>query len=93
MATELHALIEGFNAVYLIKDMITDILGCTVGIDAYLESKTFFTVISKDVNTTERRFITTCTRYGSRTQRASCIQLCGLQYRPTQQIQLPNNPY
>lgn len=51
---DLHDLVEGFDADFVIKEMITDILGREAGIDTYVDSNTVLDVISKDRVTTEK---------------------------------------
>lgn len=57
MAAEFHELIEGFDAAYVIKDMIKDILGRKVRIHAYIDSKTVFDIVAQQGNSTERRLL------------------------------------
>lgn len=55
MSSELHALILGFDYAFIIRNLLEEILGRKVRLDAYVDIKTVFDVISKDGNTTERR--------------------------------------
>lgn len=55
MAAELHALTLGFDYAFVIKDLLEDILGRKIKIEALIDSKTVFNVITKEGSTTERR--------------------------------------
>ena len=55
MAAEIQALVLGFDYAYVVKDLIEEILGRTIMLDAMVDSKTVFDVIAKDAKTTERR--------------------------------------
>lgn len=55
MAAELHALILGFDLAYINREMMMEILGRGIPIEAYVDSRTVFDDITKDVRTTGRR--------------------------------------
>ena len=55
MAAELHALTLGFDYAIIIREMLNEILGRMLKIEAMIDSKTVFNVIAKDSQTTERR--------------------------------------
>lgn len=55
MESEIHALVLGFDYAYIIKDMVRDITGMNMPIEAIVDSRTVFDVIEKDGLTTERR--------------------------------------
>lgn len=52
MAAVLHARSEGFDATYVVKDMIEEVPGRHVPIYAYIDSKTVFEVVPKQGSTT-----------------------------------------
>lgn len=55
MASELHALVAGFDAAFWLCDLVNQILGRDIPIEAYVDSKTVFDVVAKDGVTTEKR--------------------------------------
>lgn len=55
LAAEVHALVLAFDMAYVIQDMLHEILGRKIEIDAYVDSKTLFDVVAKDGNTSEKR--------------------------------------
>ena len=55
LAAELHAFVLAFDYAYVLKDMITEIIGRELDLIAYIDSKTLFDVVAKDSNTTEKR--------------------------------------
>ena len=55
MAAELFALVIGFDYAYLVRDLILELTGIEMMIEALVDSKTVFDVIAKDAKTTERR--------------------------------------
>lgn len=54
MALELHTLILGFDFVFIIRNLLEEILDRKVPIDAYVDRKTVLDVTDKDGKTTER---------------------------------------
>jgi len=55
MAAELHALIYGFDSAYLARDILQELLGLRLDIDAYVDSRTVFNVVAKQSSTLEKR--------------------------------------
>ena len=55
MAAELLGLVYGFDNAYLLQHMLTEILGYTVPVDAYADSKIVFDIIAKRGPTLEKR--------------------------------------
>lgn len=55
LAREIHALVLGLDATFPIHNFIGEITGHKHGIEAYVDSKTVFDVISKKGRTTEKR--------------------------------------
>ena len=55
MAAELLALVHGFDIAYVLQQMLQDILGKSIPIDGYLDSRTVFNVIAKNGPTLEKR--------------------------------------
>lgn len=47
MVAEIHALIEVFDASYVIKGMMEELLGQEVDIDAYMDSQTVLHIVAK----------------------------------------------
>ena len=54
MAAEIQALVLGFDFAFLIKDLVDEILGTDMRIEALIDSKTVFNVVAKDGKTAER---------------------------------------
>lgn len=55
LAAEVHGLLLGFDFGLLVKDLLEEILGRTLLMEAMVDSWTLFSVIAKDAPTTERR--------------------------------------
>ena len=55
LAAEVHGLVLAFDHSFIIQDMIKEILGRTLDVEAYVDSKTLFDVVAKNSNTTEKR--------------------------------------
>ena len=55
MAAEIQALVLGFDFAFIVKDLIEEILGREVKLEALVDSKTVFDVIARDAQTSERR--------------------------------------
>ena len=55
MAAEKHALFSGFDNSYMVQDIVSEILGRKIEIDAYGDSRTVFNVVAKHSNTLEKR--------------------------------------
>lgn len=55
MAAEIQALVLGFDYAFVVKDLIEEILGHHISLDALIDSRTVFNVIAKDAQTAERR--------------------------------------
>ena len=55
MVAELHALIWGFDNAYIVQDIVSEILGRKIEIDAYVDSRTVFNVVAKHSNTLKKR--------------------------------------
>ena len=55
MAAELHALVLGFDYAFLVKDLVEEILGRKIVVEAMVDNKSVFNVIAKDGKTAERR--------------------------------------
>lgn len=55
MAAEVPSLILGFDLYFVMRDMITDIMGNRIPLEDYVDNRTVFEVIAKDAITTERR--------------------------------------
>lgn len=53
MASELHALIIGFDHACTIRGLLEEIVGQKVDLDAYVDSKTVFDAVATDRKTTE----------------------------------------
>lgn len=56
MASEAHPLVPGFDFSFLILKILSKILGRCIGLEAYVDIRTFFNVISKYGATIKRRF-------------------------------------
>lgn len=54
MATEIHALILGFDQTYATRDLLTELIGRKVEITGFVDSKTLFDVVTKDGTTTKK---------------------------------------
>lgn len=55
MAAEVHALIHAVDVVTLIGDALNELLGRTIALEAYVDSRSLFKVVTKNRNTAERR--------------------------------------
>lgn len=55
MAAEVQALVLGFDYAFIVKDLIEEIIGRSIRLEALIDSKTVFNVIAKDGQTAERR--------------------------------------
>lgn len=56
MASEVHDLVLGsYFAVFFIRDLLTEILGKVVPLEALVDSKTAFDIVTKDGKITKRR--------------------------------------
>ena len=55
MAAEVHAMVLGFDYVYIIRDLIYEITGRKLDIEAITDSKSLFNVVTKDGQAAERR--------------------------------------
>ena len=55
MAAEIHGLIYGYDNAFVTKSMIEEILGVSIPIDGYVDSRTLFNVVAKFASTTEKR--------------------------------------
>lgn len=55
MAAELHSLIYGFDQAFVTGDMLQELLGRKVHIDAYVDSRTVFNVVAKTAATLKKR--------------------------------------
>ena len=55
MAAEIQALTLGFDYAFIVKDLVDEILGRQLRIEAMIDSKTVFNVVAKEGKTTERR--------------------------------------
>lgn len=55
MEAEIQALSLGLDYKFLIKDLIEEIIGRTLQLEAMIESNIIFNVVSKDGQTAERR--------------------------------------
>lgn len=53
MASEIHALVLGFDFSYIICDLVREILGNAVPLEAFVDSKSAFYIVSKDDITCE----------------------------------------
>lgn len=57
MAAELLALVHGFDHAYVVQFTLKELLGSTVQIDAYVDSRTTFNCVGKNANTLEKRLL------------------------------------
>lgn len=55
MASEIHALVHGFDSAYITKHLIEEVMGTKLEIDRYVDSKTLIDVVSKSAATSEKR--------------------------------------
>jgi hypothetical protein len=55
MAAELHGLVLGFDNAFVVRQMVSEISGREIPIDAYIDSKTVFDTITKLGTTLEKR--------------------------------------
>lgn len=55
MAAEIHALMYGFDRAFITKTILEEILGRTIEIDGYVDSKTLLDVVAKSAATLEKR--------------------------------------
>jgi hypothetical protein len=55
MAAELHGLVLGFDNAFSVREMVSEILGRKIPIDAYVDSKTVFDTVTKLGATLEKR--------------------------------------
>ena len=55
MAAEVQALVLGFDFSFVVKDLIEELLGREIKLEAMVDSKTVFDVIARDSQTAERR--------------------------------------
>lgn len=55
MAAEVHGLVLSFDYAYILRDLVSEIIGGKVTIEAFVDSKTLFNVVAKDGATSERR--------------------------------------
>lgn len=55
LAAEIQALVLGFDSAFLVKDLVEELLGRTIKLEALIDSKTVFNVIAKDGKTSEKR--------------------------------------
>lgn len=55
LASEFHYIIVGFDFAYILRNLMSDMLGREVEVETLVDSKTVFEIISKDGNSTERR--------------------------------------
>lgn len=56
LAAELHALVLGFHASFVIREMLQEITGRTINIEEFVDSKTIFDVVAKDGGLMENAF-------------------------------------
>lgn len=54
MASEIHALVLGFDHAYVIRDMVAEILQRYIQLKAFVDSKTVFDVLAKQGKTCEK---------------------------------------
>ena len=57
LAVELLALVHGFDQAYVVQDMLRQITGKTIDIDAFIDSQTLFNLVAKHSNPLERRLL------------------------------------
>ena len=55
MAAEVHGLVYGFDSAFIEKNIIEELLGTSIPMDVYVDSKTLFNIVAKDGNTAEKR--------------------------------------
>lgn len=55
MAAEIHALFYGFDNAYMAKDMVSEVLGRTIPVDGYIDSRTLLNKVGKEAKTLEKR--------------------------------------
>lgn len=55
MAAEIHALVYGFENAYIARDIVSEILGRSVAVDAFIDSRTLFIVVPKNAGTLGKR--------------------------------------
>lgn len=56
MDAEVQALVLGFDYSYVVKDLIEELMGRKLRLEALVDRKTLYTVIAKDATTAQRRF-------------------------------------
>lgn len=55
MAAEVQGLVLGFDYAFVIRQLLFEILGRKICLEAFVDSKTLFNVVGKDGATTDRR--------------------------------------
>ena len=55
MAAEVHGLIHGFDAAYVTRHMMEEILGKEIPMDIFVDSRTLFNIVAKDASPSEKR--------------------------------------
>lgn len=55
MAAELHALVYGFDQAFVVRAVLEELLGQSIQIDGYIDSRTVFNVVAKSSATLEKR--------------------------------------
>ena len=55
MAAELHALVYGFDQAFVVREVFEEVLGKSIPIDGYIDSRTVFNVVAKSSATLEKR--------------------------------------
>lgn len=54
LSAEIHALVLGYDQAYVVRDLVEELLGKEVSLEAYVDSRSVFEVLAKDDNTTEK---------------------------------------
>lgn len=55
MAAEVHARVLGFDYIFIIQHLHEELLGRSIKVEAYTDSRTIINTVVKDGNTTDRR--------------------------------------
>lgn len=55
MAAELMGIVYGFDAAFVVQHMLSEVLGKTIPLDGYVDSKTVFDIIARRGPTLEKR--------------------------------------